>query len=76
MSNAAHQALRACGASFVILAFQPRHRGVPADQMGEEGIDEGVATILIVEVVGVLPNVAAGQRNLAFRQSVTARWSC
>ena len=40
---------------------------VPVDQMVEEGLHEVGPAVLVVEIIGVLPNVAGQQRRLALR---------
>src|SRR3546814_14622758 len=60
-SRALSQALKFSGAEVL-------RREVPVHQMVEEGLDEVGAPVLIVEIVGVLPDVAGEDWRLAVRQ--------
>src|SRR6267154_4190840 len=43
---------------------------IPVDQMIEERLHEIWASVLVIEVIGMLPDVAGQQRGLAERQRV------
>ena len=52
------------GAGVAALALEPKLLGrkLPIHQMVEEGLEEILAPVLIVEIVGVLPDVAGQYR--------------